>query len=611
MKKKLINYIRSTRHKIKESISWHRTHLYFNYSVPFGTALHIIISLLFVFVLFFSFQKLVMSSNMLLISEQGIPYLNINYATDYISTTGILGSQITLTLICVSLLALVSSIEKKYIYGERLIDLAFSNKFPFTFKCAMLSLFALLITNVSLMLKNKPLVYTILVFLITLYLSIVILYRFLTVFLGQHSLKNMLLRKYYKCNIKQLKKSKPIENYISIPMDNLKATTLKHLICNDIPELNENMRLYFRLLELSLYNKPNLVQEYYTEKMNCQDAIGHIIELSLNMLHLNRPLDGLRTYNALLKKVNYFKIVGTTNIYYLSPAHSFIDAFADIKNNTQLKSYISQLLNMTSALIEQCYLQTTVDLSYCRLAKHKMIYFHSYNDFYERIYDAIVNSSILSADEKQEMLDNMRMNIISLYVGSGLYNDIDCFRSKERHKIDKRIYSLEIKGEQTARLFLRMVEDNDSHNLWMYHSLGSGHTTAYFARILTILSVLNMIYTGNKKEYLCDINIDEDSSKQLFKRCKMLQFDVTEQELIDYHNFISKHYVIDLDSHKTTPSGGIYGFNPKFQFYNKVVGTYFSYMLQKLKKNSVIKEIAEKYSYQYCEAVEHLIHDFE
>ena len=58
---------------------------------------------------------------MILFTEKHIPYFNVNFYTDYISKNGVLGTQITLTLICVSLIALISNTENKYVYGEQII----------------------------------------------------------------------------------------------------------------------------------------------------------------------------------------------------------------------------------------------------------------------------------------------------------------------------------------------------------------------------------------------------------------------------------------------------------------------------------------------------------
>ena len=78
-------------------------------------------------------------------------------------------------------------------------------------------------------------------------------------------------------------------------------------------------------------------------------------------------------------------------------ATSFIEAFSDLKDIIQIKRYLNELMNMTEMLLVQTYLYTTVDLSYCRLAKHEdMIYYFAKRDMYEKVYDAIINSTKLS-----------------------------------------------------------------------------------------------------------------------------------------------------------------------------------------------------------------------
>ncbi|MBQ6942731.1 MAG: hypothetical protein IJN43_00230 [Ruminococcus sp.] len=191
---------------MKEKYNWWRRYLYSRWSIPTGYASHFIFSVIIMSALIYSFCKIIISSGMILFTANKHPYFNANFTTSYISETGILGSQITLTLICVSLIALISNIEKKYLYGERLIDLAFYRKGIFSFKCIMVILFALLILNIYLMLNNTAFVYVAFVFLITLYIATIVLYRFGSIFLSQQSIKKRLLRKYYHCNLIHMKK---------------------------------------------------------------------------------------------------------------------------------------------------------------------------------------------------------------------------------------------------------------------------------------------------------------------------------------------------------------------------------------------------------------------
>lgn len=189
MKKKILNFIYSTRHKLKEGWAWHKSYFYFKWSIPFGAILQGIGFIFKTVVILASFFGIAFSSGMVFVTEQCIPYINIDFITEYITKEGLLSSQITLTLICVSLIALVANIENRYVYGEQSMNLAFPGRGPFSFKGAMAVSFLLLFVNIYWALKDVPLVYVALIFLITIYQSIWILYRFATVFLNQNAMK--------------------------------------------------------------------------------------------------------------------------------------------------------------------------------------------------------------------------------------------------------------------------------------------------------------------------------------------------------------------------------------------------------------------------------------
>ena len=194
-----------------------------------------------------SFCLILIFSKIILFNEF-VPYFNTDFSTKYITEAGILGTQITLTLICVSLIALIANIDKKYLYGERLLDLAFPSKI-FSFKLIMLTLIILLLSNIFLMLKGAKFVYIVFVFLITLYLAVILLYRFGSVFLSRSSFKNKLFCKYYKDNLTHIKKPSLIHPYPAKLLNRLKNVTLKHLTTKNYPELSENMIIYFDLLK--------------------------------------------------------------------------------------------------------------------------------------------------------------------------------------------------------------------------------------------------------------------------------------------------------------------------------------------------------------------------
>ena len=533
-------------------------------------------------------------------------WLKLLYKTDYISETGVLGTQITLTLICVSLIALISNIENKYVYGERILDLAFPSKL-LPFKIVLLALFASLLINIYLMLNNYPFVYSMSVLLLTVYLAIFILYRFATVFLNRGSLRKELFYKYYKSNLSHIKKAKPIEPHVSERLQKLKVVTLKHISNKNYPELNEYMLLYFNLLKVTLFNKPKQVQEYYTEHTNFQDIIGHINEFALAMLHEGKALYGLQIYNSLLRHINYYKIVCVQEIAFTS--ESFLEAFSDLKDIIQIKRYLSELLYMSKLLLQQTYLYSTVDLSYCRLAKpENMIYYFAKREMYEKIYDSIIYSNKLSDIEKSELIERVRMSIIDL-TSRSLEQDVEDFRHKERFHKKDRIYNFDIKSEPISLLFIRFMEQNDAEHLieyrYAWNNSDKRDKTTAFALILAILSVLTNLYKKGKREYFFDINIDPKVIKSLFQKCELLNIQIEKDKLEEFYLFINQNYI---DGEKNPDnSKKSYGFHPKLMFTQSVVDTFFAYLYWKNQKDLTIQEVAKLHNLNHKKGIEKII----
>lgn len=606
MKQKILKFFRNCRYKIKECIRWNKNYFFLKHSMNFHRNMRMVFSVSKFIALTVSLIYILISSKMILFSEKHIPYFNTEFYTEYISKNGVLGTQITLTLICVSLIALISNIENKYVYGERIIDLAFPSKI-ISFKIILLSLFALLLINISLMLNNFAFVYSMTVLLLTVYLAIFVLFRFATVFLSRNSFRKKLFYKYYKSNLLHMKKAKPIEPHISEPLRKLKVVTLKHISNKNYPELNEYMLLYFNLLKITLFNNQKQVQEYYTEHLNFQDIIGHINEYSLTMLHEDKSLYGIQIYNTLLRYINYYKVVCVQEITFT--ADSFLEAFSDLKDIIQIKRYLNELLYMSKMLLQQTYLYSTVDLSYCRLAKpENMIYYFAKRGMYEKIYDLIIHSEKLSDVEKSELIESIRMSVIGL-TSNSLEQDIDDFRNRERFHKKDRTYKFDIKSEPISLLFIRFMEQNDVEHLveyrYAWNNSDKKDKTTAFALILAILSVLTNLYKKGKREYLFDINIDPKVIKSLFQKCELLNIQIENSTLEEFYHFINQSY---LENKKETDiSKRSYGFHPKFMFVQSVVDTFFAYLYWKNQKELSIQEVAKLHNLDYKKGIEKII----
>lgn len=591
MEKRIVNFVRSKRYKIKESLKWHKDYFILRHRIGFIQTVHLILFILKTSILVTSFLAILWFVKIILVTNSGTVEFNTDFSTEYISKSGVLSAQITLTLISVSLIALVSNIEKKYIYGESLLDLAFPSKI-LSFKFAMTVLFGLLLFNSFLMLKQVAFVYVIVVFLITLYTAIIVLYRFASVFLSRHSFRNRLFYKYYKCNLAHMKKTKSIEPQISEPMRKLKVMTLRSISQKDYITLNENMMLYFNLLKSTLFNHPKVVEEHYTEYLNHQDLVGHINEISLELLYNREPMYGLLVYNALLKYINYYNVICVQEIVFTS--HYYIEAFPDVGDKTHIKNYLGGLLQMSRMLIHQAYLYSIADFSYCRLGKLKdMIYYCAQNKMYERIYDSISQSTKLSTSDKKELNESMRSSIIEVSIGYP-FADVDDFKKRQRFHIEHRQHRLEIKGEPIALLFIKFFENCDYDSLSNYYSLcdihkGKKDFSATFALVLTMLSVINSLYLKGKREYLYDVQIDGRTAKTVFANCKLLDVTINDELLNSFYEFIISCYV--AKESKSIPEGGVYSFHPKFNYKKEVVDTFFAYFYQKNQSEKSLKDI--------------------
>ena len=608
MRKKITCLFHKYRYKTKESIKWHKDYFFLKHSINFHRSIRIISFVVKLLAFVASFIYILFSSKILLLTENNLPYFNVNFFTEYINKSGVLGTQITLTLICVSLIALISNIENKYLYGERILDLAFPSKF-FSFKTTLITLFGLLLGNIYLMLNNSLFAYSMTVLLITVYLAISVLYRFAIVFLNRSSLRKTLFYKYYKSNLLHMKKARPIEPHVSESLRKLKVVTLKYISNKNYPELNENMLLYFNLLKITLFNNPKKVQEYYTEHTNFQDIIGHINEFALAMLHEGNSLYGLQVYNALLRHINYYKIVCVQEIAFTSD--SFIEAFSDLKDIVQIKRYLCELLHMTGLLLQQTSLYSVVDLSYCRLAKpNNLIHYFAKRSMYEKIYDLILQSNKLSDNEKSALIETVRTSII-MHTTYSLEQDIDDFRKKESFHKEDRIYNLDIKGEPISLLLIRFIEQNDIEHLihysYMWNNPDKKDQSVSFALILAMLSVINNLHHNGKREYLYDIKIEPEAVKQLFIECKLLNIKTDDQALNNYYAYITENYI--SNKQEATGNKKAYGFHPKLVFEEIVVDMLFAFMYSKNQNDCTIQEASLAHGLKYNKDVEEIILD--
>ncbi|MBR3928110.1 MAG: hypothetical protein IKJ65_03805 [Clostridia bacterium] len=600
--KKAIILFGKLKYNIPAFISWCVRTYRNRYGIAFDCFFHLIKAVILLIVTLGSFLFILISSELILLSESHFPYLNQQFSTKYITESGVLGSQITFVLICVSLIALISNIDQKYIYGEKLIHLAFTKYGISSFRTSMIIMFSLLVINIILMFQKKPFAAVIIVYLITMYLALFILYRFSSVFLNSYAVKKKLLRRYYRCNITHMKKEKPSVHHTSFPLISLKNITIKYIFENNFAALCDNMVLYFSLLKYTLCNHVKLSQEYHTETNSGGDIIGQINEIALTMLKHGNALFALQTYVALLKKLNYYKITIVTDMYLSSAPGLFTEALTSCNNKTQISQYLYLLLEMDAELVEQTYLFATVDLSYCRLSKHQLLHSYITSDMYGSTYDQLLKISYLSKEDRNELINSIRLNIVSLYTFEQLRENRDCHITWKRLPVFSRNYPFNIRSEPVAHYMLRLIETSNAEQLWRFSFLFQNNSKDYrdevYAKILSILSVLTMLYHENKRVYEFDLNIDADSVKQLFKDLNYLDCSLSISQAKQYYDYTIQHYIKDKSPSFSMPLG-TYPFSRFFDFDKIVVDTVFACLIWKNYPEDSLDTITSEFNLQF------------
>lgn len=113
------------------------------------------------------------------------------------STSTLLPAQISITLILVTVVSLISSLDKKYIYGENAIEQVFGGKGAFKIKLIYILLLMLLLGNIMNLINGYGETAFLLDFLVTLVLVLYIAYRFTLIYSNPECFK----KKNYAQNI--------------------------------------------------------------------------------------------------------------------------------------------------------------------------------------------------------------------------------------------------------------------------------------------------------------------------------------------------------------------------------------------------------------------------
>lgn len=570
-------------YKISRFCKWNKQYLELKFPFSVQLVIKTIFAVLCAIVCIGLFTIFLYKSKILLLQDHKISFNFSKSYSDYINMTGIITTQVSLTLLVVSISSLIANIESKYVYGKKALDLVFHKKGLFSFKVFLFLIFLLNFLNIYFLINQVGDAAIITIFIISILVIAFFVYRFVSLFIGSYQIKITLLKKYYKSNIKHLKRAKPLNANQSNDLEAFKNVTIKAIRENNVPIYNENINAYFILLEQTLFNQKRLVQEYYTEKITHSDLIAHIASFSLELLEQKKYREGINIYNRLYSRLNYFQTVNISNleIYFISS--QYIERMKYITYENEAKEYCSSLTKMIELLTYQVYLYSKVDLSYCRLYKHNSIYFLCSNTLLQKLYLAVQENHFLDSLEKSRIY----MQIFD-YVRTSEHSEkfpattIDDFLKRELVHNGEDIFPIEIKAEPIALLILKMFENKDEKNIQLFLKMNISNRLMFAVKTFILLSIIEMLYHGNKKKFVMDLNIDPDFTIEMILKNKVMNMSLDTEEMIELYKILSEKYVINNSDYV---KGSYYGFCPKFRFSKSVVDTYFITLMKSIERS--------------------------
>lgn len=430
-------------------------------------------------------------------------------------------AQISATFLITALLSLVANLENKYIYGEKAIGNIFTGKYV-TFTKVFYFLILLMFSNIAMIVNKYSYTIAFCIVIVSLLILVWLIFCILKLFLQTNSIKKDLIVKYYRENIKVLTKSQPLRNYNSSKLINLRERYIYLIVKGDI-EYVEFYSVYINLIDKTLFNHKEKLQEYYTEAISYDDLIANYVFIIENLIACNKIDRGLDYYSKLLERLNYFN---TYIPYYdlFAIFERINDYIYTIKNKVELKELVRKCIYISNKILEQAYLCSISDFSFTRLGKlNDELYIKNCikSNIYELIYDSIYTNKNIDYKDKKEifimLFDGFRMS--SHYIRYKIH-DITTFHWKRGILPDREV-DVHILGFLVSRLLLRTLYNNDERNFKLFLQMNIKKDEMLFVKHVILLTIVKMnIENLNNNIYSEYDGLDTEETLKLIKSSK-------------------------------------------------------------------------------------------
>lgn len=104
----------------------------------------------------------------------------------------------------------------------------------------------------------------------------------------------------------------------------------------------------------------------------------------------------------------------------------------------------------------------------------------------------------------------------------------------------------------------------------------------FAVKTFILLSIIEILYHGNKRKFVMDLNIDPDFAIKMIFKNKVMNMSLDTEEMIELYKILSEKYVMDNSDYV---KGSYYGFCPKFRFSKSVVDTYFITLMKSIEQS--------------------------
>ena len=489
-------------------------------------------------------------------------------------------AQIGSTFLTTAFLSLVSSIEDKYILGEKATDLLFG-KGLFKFYVPMMILYILMLINIVLLVNKSHLNILVSSFYMSLIILIYLITKISYIFVSNKKYIKLLYAKYYSEYEQNIINNISKGDYNSGLLINLENQTINHIANNNL-EYNKNIEMYKKLIGNLFKNMSKKIQEYHLNKTYPKSIVVDFVDI-IDCFILKENLDrAIECYNWLLSVFNYFVVYivydEMENIF-----KSISNKILDFNNEYEEKLYLNKISHIITNIEIQQYYAINNDYSYTKLHIDRINGMYQYrSNYFGMIYEKIKTNKYLNNREKL----NCYNEIFDSFKDSSLISELKIKRkandSEERNRI--KMPSVII-GQATAFLLLKTLLYKDDENFVGFLEMNIKPEEMRLAIHLVVLSLIKIEKTFEFKNlysefYDMDLKYCKKEIKKHSGRLYNANFSFSyKEDNIIYHLQKDYDYICKVFSEKNRKYSLLIDYI--FKYDDKLIKKYFDYINKK------------------------------